>query len=96
MITKDDILKRREEIIAVAKQHGASDVRIFGSVARGDATEASDLDLIVRFEPGRTLLDHGGLLMDLRDLLRIKVDVIDEGALSGRFEQIARREAVPL
>ena len=96
MITKDEILKRREEIIAVAKRYGASDIRIFGSVARGDTTENSDLDLIVRFEPGRTLLDHGGLLMDLRDLLRIKVDVIDEGALSGRFEQIARREAVPL
>jgi len=96
MITKDDILKRREEIIAVALRYGASDIRIFGSVARGDATETSDVDLIVRFGPGRTLLDHGGLLMDLRDLLRVKVDVIDEGALSGRFEQIARREAVPL
>ena len=96
MITKDDIIKRREEIIAVAKQYGASDIRIFGSVARGDTTETSDLDLIVRLEPGRSLFDLGGLLMDLRDLLGIKVDVVSEGALSGRFGQIARREAVPL
>lgn len=96
VICKEDILKHRDEIIAVARRYGASDIRIFGSVARGDTTEKSDLDLIVRFEPGRTLLDHGGLLMDLRDLLRMKVDVIDEGALSGRFEQIVQREAIPL
>ena len=51
---------------------------IFGSVARGDAGEQSDLDLIVRFEPGRSLLDHGGLVMDLRELLGRRVDVIDE------------------
>jgi predicted nucleotidyltransferase len=96
MITKEDIRNRRDEITRLAGQYGAYDVRIFGSVARGDATDASDLDLIVRFEPGRSLLDHGGLLMDLRELLGIKVDVIDEGALTGRFGQIARKEAVPL
>ncbi|HZK79764.1 MAG TPA: nucleotidyltransferase family protein [Humisphaera sp.] len=96
MITKEDIRKRRDEITRLAEQHGAYDVRIFGSVARGDADETSDLDLIVRFEPGRSLLDHGGLLMDLRELLGMKVDVIDEGALTGRFGKIAREEAVPL
>ena len=96
MITRDDILKRREEIIAVAKRYGASDIRIFGSVARGDSTEASDVDLIVRFEPGRSLLDHGGLLMDLRELLGIKVDVIDEEAMRPRFRQHVMREAVAL
>ena len=96
MITKEDILKRRDDILEVAKRYGASDIRIFGSVARGDADEKSDLDLVVRFEPGRSLFDHGGLLMDLRELLGFKVDVIDEGALSGRFEQRVRQEAVPL
>ncbi len=96
MITKEDIFKRRGEIIAVAQKYGASDIRIFGSVARGDATEESDLDLVVQFESGRSLFDHGGLLMDLRELLGMKVDVIDEGALSGRFEQMVRREAIPL
>jgi predicted nucleotidyltransferase len=96
MITKEDIHRRRDEITRVAKSHGAHDVRIFGSVARGDADESSDLDLIVRFEPGRSLLDHGGLLMDLREMLGIKVDVIDEGALTGRFGKIAREEEMPL
>jgi hypothetical protein len=96
MITQEGIIKRREEIIALAKQYVASDIRILGSVARGDTLESSDLDLLVRFEPGRSLFDHGGLLMDLRDLLGMKVDVVSEGALSGRFGQIVRREAVPL
>ena len=96
MITKEQILKHREEIIALARRYGASDVRIFGSVARGDTIETSDLDLVVRFEPGRSLFDQGGLLMDLRALLGINVDVVSEGALKGRFGQIVRKEAVPL
>ena len=64
--------------------------------ARGEATEGSDLDLLVRFEKGRSLLDQGGMLMDLQDLLGIKVDVVSEGALHGRFGDIVLREAVPL
>jgi uncharacterized protein len=96
MITKEDIIKRREEIIALAKRYGASDIRIFGSVARGDADEISDLDLLVRLEPDRSLLDQGGLLMDLRALLEIQVDVVEDGQLSGRFGQMVRREAIPL
>jgi predicted nucleotidyltransferase len=96
MVTKADLLLRRAEIIAVAKRYGASDVRLFGSLARGDADEASDVDLLVRFEPGRSLFDQGGLLMDLRELLGTKVDVVSEGALTGRFGQIVRKEAVPL
>jgi predicted nucleotidyltransferase len=96
VVNVEDIRKRREEINLLAAHYGAYDVRIFGSVARGDATDVSDLDLVVRFEPGRSLLDHGGLLMDLRELLGIRVDVISEGALAGRFGEVVRREAVPL
>ncbi len=96
MITKADIVARRCEILAVGKRYGATDFRIFGSVARGDATEGSDIDLIVKFDPDRSLFDHGGLLMDLRELLGMKVDVISEGALTGRFGQIALKEAIPL
>ncbi len=96
MLTRDDVLKRREEIIAVARRHGASNIRIFGSVARGDATEASDLDLIVRLEPGRSLFDLGGLLMDLRDLLGIKVDVISENGIRDRWRDHLMAESVPL
>lgn len=76
MLSKDDIVKRRDEIIAVAKRYGASDIRLFGSLARGDANEDSDVDLIVRFEPGRSLFDHGGLIADLEELLGVKVDVV--------------------
>jgi predicted nucleotidyltransferase len=96
MLTKQDLINRRSEIVAIAKRYGASDLRLFGSVARGDATIGSDVDLLVRFEPGRSLFDQGGLLMDLRQLLGVKVDVVSEGALSGRFGDIVRREAVPL
>src|SRR4051794_22082792 len=98
MITKADIHKRREEIASVAARHGAHDVRIFGSVARGDATEESDLDLLVRFEPDRSLMDHGMLVEELQNLLGVRVDVVSEGALSqpDRFSDRLAREVVPL
>lgn len=96
MVTREFIQQKRDAILEIARRYGASDIRIFGSVARGDATEESDLDILVRLEPGRSLIDQGGLLMDLRELLGIKVDVVSEGALHGRFGQIVRSEAVPL
>jgi len=96
MIRKEDILNRRDEIIAVARRYGASNIRIFGSVARGDATAESDVDLVVRFDPGRTLLDHAGLLGDLRDLLGVKVDVVDEDGMRPRFRANVLREALAL
>jgi predicted nucleotidyltransferase len=96
VISKDDILRRRAQILAIARRYGASDVRLFGSVARGEASETSDVDLVVRFESGRSLLDHGGLVMDLRELLGATVDVIDEEGMRPRFRQAIEREAVPL
>jgi predicted nucleotidyltransferase len=96
MVTREAIRGRRDAILEIARRYGAHDIRIFGSVARGDATESSDLDLIVRFEPGRSLLDHGGLVMDLRELLGIKVDVLDEEGLRVRFRTHVLNEAVPL
>lgn len=83
MITRETLLEKREAILEIARRYGAHDIRIFGSVARGDATESSDLDLIVRFDPDRSLFDHGGLVMDLRELLGVKVDVISEGGDAG-------------
>jgi predicted nucleotidyltransferase len=96
MITQEDIRRKRDAILDIARRYGAHDVRIFGSVARGEATENSDLDLIVRFDRGRSLLDHGGLVMDLRELLGIRVDVIDEEAMRERFRDQALKEAIPL
>jgi len=96
MITQEMIRQHRNEILALAQRYGAHDVRIFGSVARGEATAASDLDLIVRFDPDRSLFDHGGLLMDLRDLLGVKVDVIDEEGMRPRFRGHVMKEAVAL
>jgi len=96
MVTKETIHGKREAILDIAHRYGAHDIRIFGSVARGDATEDSDLDIIVRFDPGRSLLDHGGLIMDLRELLGVKVDVIDEDGMRERFRRHALKEAIPL
>jgi predicted nucleotidyltransferase len=96
MITIDSIRRQRDAILEIARRHGARDVRIFGSVARGDATERSDLDLVVTFERGRTLLDHAGLIGDLEDLLDVKVDVIDADGMRPRFRAVVEREASPL
>jgi hypothetical protein len=98
MVSRTDIVNRRAEIIATAARHGASHVRIFGSVARGDARETSDLDLLVRFEPDRSLIDHGLLIEDLEGLLHVAVDVVSEGAFrpDDRFGREVLREAVAL
>lgn len=87
---------KREEILLTAARHGARNVRIFGSAARGEADEASDLDFLVEMEPGRSLLDLGGLLMDLRELLGREVDVITERGLKPRIRERVLREAVAL
>jgi predicted nucleotidyltransferase len=72
---------KREAILALAAKYGASNVRVFGSVAEGKADEASDVDFLVDMAPGRSLFDMGGLLMDLQDLLGRKVDVVTEAGL---------------
>jgi hypothetical protein len=93
----DETLKsKREDILRLASRHGASNVRVFGSLARGEADERSDVDLLVDLEPGRNLLDLGGLLMDLRDLLRRNVDVVTERSLKARIRSRILQEAVPL
>ncbi len=88
--------QRREDILQIAAKHGARRVRIFGSVARGQADAASDLDLLVEMEPGRSLLDLGGLLMELQDLLGCHVDVVTEKGLRERIRDRVLQEAVAL
>lgn len=93
----DELLgPRRADILRIAALHGARNVRVFGSVARGNADEASDIDFLVELEPGRTLFDLGGLLMDLRALLGRDVDVITEPGLKARIRDRVLAEAVPL
>ncbi len=90
------IRANREEILRIAARHGARNVRIFGSVARGEAGPESDVDVLVDLEPGRSLLDLGGLLIDLQDLLGCKVDVVTAKGLRERIRSRVLREAVPL
>jgi predicted nucleotidyltransferase len=82
MVTLETLrAERREEILRLAEQRGAHCLRVFGSVARGEANENSDLDLLVAWEPGRSLLDHAGLVQDLQELLGMKVHVGTEKSL---------------
>ena len=87
---------RRDDILRLAASYGAHNVRVFGSVARGDASEASDLDLLVELDPERTLMDLGGLLVDLQAMLTVRVDVATEEILRPKVRAQALRDAVPL
>ena len=88
--------QQRDQVLETAARYGAYDVRVFGSVARGEADAASDIDLLVKLEPGRSLMDLGGLLYDLQNLLGTSVDVVTEKGLRLRIREQVRREAVPL
>jgi uncharacterized protein len=87
---------RRDQILQVAACHGAHNVRIFGSAARGDASTASDIDFLVDLDPDRTLMDLGGLLVDLQELVQARVDVATEAMLRPKVRERALAEAVPL
>jgi predicted nucleotidyltransferase len=88
--------QKREDIMRAARKHGARNVRIFGSVARGDDGPDSDVDFLVDMEPGRSLLDMGGLLMDLREMLGRNVDVVTERGLKTRIRDRVLEEAIRL
>ena len=88
--------KKKGEILRIAAKHGARNVRVFGSVARGEADERSDIDLIVEFEPERSLLDHAALWLELQELLGCKVDVVSDRAIKPRIRERVLRDAVPL
>lgn len=87
---------RRSDILSLAARHGARNVRVFGSVVRGDARPDSDVDILVDLEPGRSLFDLGGLLYDLQTLLGVDVDVVTEKGLRPRIRAQVMKEAVPL
>jgi predicted nucleotidyltransferase len=96
VIIEELIKDRREEILRIAARHGAHNVRVFGSVVRGEARPDSDVDFLVDMDPGRTLLDMGGLVMELREILGREVDVVTERGLKARIRDRIIKEASPL
>lgn len=97
MMSVDALLKtHRVEILAIAARHGARNVRVFGSVARGEAGPDSDVDILVDLERGRSLLDHAQLQIDLEALLGRTVDVVTERGLRSHLRDRVLHEAIPL
>ena len=88
--------EKREEVLRICAKYGARNVRVFGSVARGEAADTSDIDLLVELEPGRSLLDLGGLQYELERVLGHRVDVVTERGLKERVRFRVLKEAVPL
>ncbi|MBD2205128.1 nucleotidyltransferase family protein [Calothrix sp. FACHB-1219] len=93
----DEILKaHREEILQIAAKYGAYNVRVFGSVARKEATPDSDVDFLIELEPQRTLLDQIALMQSLEELLKRKVDLTEPDNLHELIREKVLREAVVL
>jgi predicted nucleotidyltransferase len=95
-MSTEELKTSRDRILSIAARHGARNVRVFGSVVRGDARPDSDVDFLVEMGEDRSLLDHVGLVQDLEDLLGRKVDVVSERALHWFIRDRVLAEAVPL
>ncbi len=94
---RDQLVKeKRAEILRIASQYGAREIRVFGSVARGEDDRESDVDFLVELEPGRSLLDLGGLQMELESLLGCRVDVVTTRGLKARIRERVLREEMPV
>ena len=96
MEIKKLVEEKRNEVMDLAARHGARDLRIFGSVARDESGPVSDLDLLVKMEEGRSLFDLSALVLDLREVLGIKVDVVSEDGLYWLLRRRILKEARPL
>ena len=97
MILKELLQEKRDEILAIAAKHGAYNVRIFGSVARGEETPTSDIDFLIDYDLSKTSpWFPGGLLADLEDLLGCKVDIVTEKGLHQLIRDRVLKEAIPL
>ena len=96
-VTHEQLVKeKREEILCIAYRHGAREVRVFGSVARGEADRETDIDFLVELEAGRSLLDLAGMQMELEALLGRRVDVVTVRGLKARIRDRVLREAMPV
>ena len=96
MTIRERLNEKRAEVLRAAERHGARNVRLIGSVARGDARADSDLDILVELEQGRSLLDHAALMIELETLLGCKVDIATEQGLRPRVRDRVLAEAVAL
>lgn len=96
MVALANIRSRRDDILRLATKHGAQQVRVFGSVMRGQALAHSDLDLLVHFDEDRSLIDQVALKLDLEDLLGCPVDVVEDDALHRSVREGILAEAVAL
>jgi uncharacterized protein len=96
MTQEELLLSRREQILTAARKHGAYDVRVFGSTARGEERPDSDIDFLVKLEAGRSLLDLARLLRELEAILGCKVDIVTEAGLRPRIRPGVMAEARPL
>ena len=94
--TEKQLKEKREAVMALAAKHGARDVRVFGSVGRGESNVGSDIDLLVKMEEDRSLLDLSALTLDLQELLGLKVDVVSEDGLYWLLRRRILKEARPL
>jgi predicted nucleotidyltransferase len=96
MNLNEEVASKREQVLHAAAHYDLRDVRVFGSAARGDDDDRSDIDLLVALGPRATGLDLGGFLMEMHDLFGRRVDVATEGMLNPRWRDRALREAIPL
>ncbi|MCX6928571.1 MAG: nucleotidyltransferase family protein [Verrucomicrobia bacterium] len=96
MSIRQELQSKRADILRPADRHGASEVRVFGSVARGEAGSDSDVDLLVKLAPGFSLLDHVALWQELEDLLACKVELVSEKALHRLIRDQILKETMPL
>jgi len=97
MTLLETLQDKREQVLAIANKHGAFNVRVFGSVVRGEDTPESDIDFLIDYDPEKvTPWFPGGLLMDLQDLLGRKVDVLTEKGISPLIRDRVLAEAKPL
>lgn len=95
-MTLDELRVRRDEIFEVCARHGGSNIRVFGSIARGDAGPASDVDLLVDLASGRSLLDRCHMILDLESLLGCHVDALSSRGIPPYLRGAILGEAVPL
>lgn len=96
MNLRELLKENRQDILRIAKKHGARNIRLFGSVARGEDDEQSDIDFLVEMEPDRSLLDRAALQLELQELLGRNVDVVSERGIKPRIRERVLQEATTL